>query len=92
MISSPKRYIFTSPMAAPPLPSTLHYRRLFLVGCCVSPRGCLMPNAVSSYYCSVNCFLFHIPLPVTISSHPRWPRRLSLLSSITADCYCLVVV
>ena len=28
----------TSPMVAPPLPSTLHYRRLFLVGCCVSPR------------------------------------------------------
>ena len=37
LFPSPKRYIFTSPMAAPPLPSLLHFRRLLLVGCCVSP-------------------------------------------------------
>ena len=29
---------FTSPMVTPPLPFILHYRRLLLVGCCVSPR------------------------------------------------------
>jgi hypothetical protein len=44
-----------------------------------SNGGCLMPNAVLSYYCSVNCFLFHIPLPVTkrIDLHlPHTYRRI----------------
>jgi hypothetical protein len=43
-------------------------------------------------------FLFKIPLPNGYrqqnnrSSPPRWSHRLFLLSSITADCYWLVVV